>query len=469
MLLHIIITINWFILWYLIIISFGYLILFVASLPNILVRYNEDKVLRLPNLMNSHVMPHLTIIIPAFNEEKYIVDTIYSILRSDYPNIDIIVINDGSTDKTLEKLITEFDLIAVTPFIQQSLETSGKIKGHYVSRFLLNFTLIDKEHSLRSDTLNVGINACRTPLCMTLDADTLLDFSAISKAIFYMLIQPNIATLGGGLYVLNGCTFKDGKISDVRIPLNPIYAFQSSEFLRSFLFGRSGWNPFGGSLCYSGAFTCFQRETLLRLGGFEALNLSQDFEIITHLQVDIRERTLSDKLSYTPAAIAFTDVPGTLKEYWNQRFNWQYWSLHSLLKYKKILFNPKYGVTGLFNYPFFLFGEILGAVVEFTAYMMFFLMWYLGILDLYWTLLWIALCWGFMTFLTMATALVSFLTFKVYRYYSDLLLILFYILIEFFGFRQLNILCRTYATFRYFFDKLKSQCFRYFNIRKGLV
>jgi biofilm PGA synthesis N-glycosyltransferase PgaC len=454
MLLNIVVAINWFILWYLVMLSLGYLLLFCASLPEILIRYKEVDVFKLSSLLQTHIMPHITIIIPAYNEEEGILDTIYSILRSDYSNIDIIVVNAGSTDKTLEKLITEFDLIAVTPFIEKILPTKGKIRGHYVSRFLLNFTVIDKEHTFRSDTLNVGINACRTDLCMTLDADTLLEPSAISRAIFYMLIHPNTVSIGGGLYILNGCKFKEGQIVEEKMPLKPIYGFQACEFMRSFLFGRAGWNLFGGALSYAGAFTCFKRDTLIKLGGFEAYNLAQDFEIITHLHAYIRENKLSDKISFTPAAIAFTDVPGTLKEYWNQRFNWQYWTLHSLFKYKRMLFNPKYGITGLFTYPFFLFGETMGALVEFTAYFMIFLSWYLGILDKHWTLLLLLVCWGFMTFLTMGTALVNFLTFKVYQRYSDLFLMLFYILIEIFGFRQFNVICRTYASFRYFFDKL---------------
>ena len=172
MLLNIVIAINWFILWYLIAISLGYLILLVTALPDVLLRYKEVEVVNLASLMQSHIMPHITIIVPAYNEEENILETIYSILRNDYVNIDIIVINDGSTDKTLEKLITEFDLIQVTPFIQENIKTYAKINGYYVSRFFLNFTVIDKEHTFRSDTLNIGVNACRTAIFMTLDADT---------------------------------------------------------------------------------------------------------------------------------------------------------------------------------------------------------------------------------------------------------------------------------------------------------
>ena len=456
MLQNIVIDINWFILWYLIALSAGYLFLLITSLPEIFLRYKEVEIVNLSSLIQSHIMPHITVIVPAYNEEAGIIECIYSILSNDYTNIDIIVVNPGSTDKTLEKLINEFDLIPVAPFTQDAIKTTGKIKGYYVSRFLLNFTVIDKEHTNRSDTLNVGVNACRTDLCMTLDADTLLDHGAISKAIFYMLIKPNTISVGGGLYILNGNTYKDGQIIEAKMPLKAIYGFQACEYMRSFLFYRSGWNSFGGALCYAGAFTCFLREPLVQIGGFEAYNLAQDFEVITHLHAYIHEHHLPYNISFTPAAIAYTDVPGTLKTYWQQRFNWQYWTLHSLLRHKRILFNPNYGKIGFFTYPFYLFGEAFGAVVEFTAYLMVIVSWLLGILDVYWVLLIFIICWGFISLLTMVTALINFLTFKQYKKISDLFLMLFFIVIENIGFRQFGVICRTYATFYYFIEKTKN-------------
>jgi len=450
-----VILINWIILWYLVVLTFGYLVLLVVSLPGIFNRYKETEIINLSSLMKSNIMPHITTIIPAYNEEENIIDTIYSVLRSSYTNIDVIVVNDGSTDKTLQKLIETFDLIQIAPFVQGTIKTHGKINGYYVSRFLLNVTVIDKEHTWRSDTLNVGVNACRTDLCMTLDADTILEEQTISRVMFAMLIQPNTVSIGGGLYILNGRTCQDGEITDGKMPSNPIYGFQACEFMRSFLFCRTGWNVFGGGLSYSGAFTCFQTDVLVKLGGFEAYNLAQDFEIITHLQAYIRENQLPHVIAFTPASVAFTDVPGTLKSYWQQRFNWQYWTLHSLFRHVRMLFNPTYGIIGFITYPFFLFGEIFGPVVEFIAYFMIILSGYLGILDVHWTILILVLCWGFITFLTMATALINFLTFKKYARTTDLLLMLFYIVVENFGFHQFSVICRTWATLCYFVDKLK--------------
>jgi biofilm PGA synthesis N-glycosyltransferase PgaC len=314
--------------------------------------------------------------------------------------------------------------------------------------------VIDQERTDRSDTLNVGVNACRTALCMSLDADTLLEPSAISKAVFFMLTQPNTVCVGGCVYILNGCKFLEGKITKEKMPHKLLYGFQACEYMCSFLFFRAGWNTFG-AMSYAGAFTCLQRDLIITLGGYENKNLAQDFEIITHIQTHIYENNIPYNIAFTPAAIAFTDVPGTFKEYWQQRYNWQYWMLHTLSKYKKMLFNPKYGSVGMITYPFFLFGETLGAVVEFTAYIMVFVSWYLGILDVYWVVLLLIVCWGFVMFLTIVTALINFMTFKQYKSNSDLFLMLFYIIIEHFGFRQFNVICRTYATFCYYIDVFK--------------
>jgi cellulose synthase/poly-beta-1,6-N-acetylglucosamine synthase-like glycosyltransferase len=136
MLISTVTMINWFILCYLIVLSTGYLILMLTALPDILLRYRESEVLDLSSLIHFNIMPHMTIIVPAYNEENNILETIYSILRSDYTNIDIIVVSPGSTDKTLEKLITEFDLIPVHPLMEEVIKTYGKIKNYYVSRFL---------------------------------------------------------------------------------------------------------------------------------------------------------------------------------------------------------------------------------------------------------------------------------------------------------------------------------------------
>lgn len=454
MLITTILVINWFVLWYFIFLSMGYLLLLMSSVPDVFMRFKEGEVSNIITIVKSYTLPPVTVLMAAYNEEGMILESTRSVLNSNYSNLYLMVLVDGATDRTVQVLVDEYQMFPVAPLVHEKVPTKGKIKSYYISKTHPNFTVIDTEHSDKSDSLNVGINACRTPLFMTIDADTLVDSDAISKMIFYFLSLSYPVAAGGGVYVLNGCTYKNGVITDPRISYNPICIFQTCEYLRSFLFGRSGWNALGGALCYAGAFSLINHYAAVEIGGYDVDNLAQDFEIITHLHEKKIENKFPYHIGFTPAAISWTDVPNSLRVYWHQRFNWQYYSLDSLIRHKKMLFNPKYGFVGMFTYPFYFFGEILGAIVEFLAYVSYVVCSYIGILDVYWAIMFFILCWGFSTFLTMATALMSAVTFNPYRRVSDILLMLVYSIVENFGFRQFSVLCRVTATVSYVWDKL---------------
>ena len=453
MLLTILITVNIFILVYFLLLSAGYITLMITSISDIFIRFKEVKEADIISIMDSYSLPPVSIVMPAYNESLIICDSIDSLLNSDYLSLQIIIINDGSTDDTMTKLINKYDLVQINTDIQQNIKTSNSVKGYYVSQAYNNITVIDKHHTERSDTLNIGTNVCKTPYLITVDADTHVEVDSVSRLMFYMLSKSNMEAAGGGVYILNGCKLVNGKIVDAKIPMKAIYAIQACEYLRSFLFSKSGWNIFGGALCYSGTFTAFKTSRIIAMGGFDIGNLAQDFEIITRLRASQYEEKSESQVGYTSAAVVWTDVPGTFSEYWKQRFNWQYFTLKSLMLHVRMLFNPAYGITGLFIYPFFLFGETLGAVVEFTAYLCIIFSVMMGVFDLYTAVLLYAFAWGFFTLLTMATALINFITFNKYRRFKDIFAILFYTLIEGIGFRQFNVVCRVYATFAYFFGR----------------
>ena len=455
MLINALYYLNFSILIFFIIISMGYILLLITSIPDILLRFKEVESGNIMEMMNSYTLPPISIIIPAYNEEQSIFDAVRSIQRNKHLNTFIIIINDGSTDGMLNKLIKAYDLQQVQTNVDVKIKMIGAIKGQYISKTFKEITVIDKEHSDRSDSLNAALNMCKTPLVMTFDADSVIDEDAISRIVFYMLSRPNVVATGGAVYVLNGSIVKDGKILESKMSLNPIYAFQTCEYLRSFLFSKSGWNLLGGALCYSGTFTVFKYQALIEIGGFDLNNLAQDFEIITNLFANKYEKNPNYQISYTSAPVVWTDVPGTLKNYWRQRFNWQYATLQSLMPYKRMLFNPKYGIVGLFTYPFFLFAETLGAVVEFTAYLSVIFSLLLGVLNVYTAALFFMFCWGFLTLLTMINASINFMTFNKYKRIRDLPLMLLYMLIEAVGFRQFSVVCRTWATVVYFFGKPK--------------
>lgn len=457
MLYYIVIVLCWFILWYLIIISLGYVVLLIASIPDIILRFREGEIGQIVSLLSSRVYPPVTVIIVAYNEEKAdLINSIESVLNNEYTNTQVMVVNNDSTDNTLSKLQELYALEEVLTPIRKKVTHRGVVKGFYQSKTHKNLMVIDKTERDKSDGLNVALNACTTPLFITVDADTLIEPDAVSKILFPMLTRAHTVAVGGAVYILNGCTYKDGKIIEPKLSHKLIYAFQSCEYLRSFMFGRAGWNSFGGSLSYSGAFTLFETQAVVNNDGFQIDNFANDLEVIIHLHATKYEKKYPYEIYYTPAAAAWTDVPGKYNEYFSQRVKWQYGSLLSFFAYKRMFLNPKYRMIGLYVYPFFLTAEMFGHIVEFLAYLCIFLTWYLGIFDLVWVLLLFAVCWGFVSFLTMATTCLSLLTFNKYRRINDIFLILFFGILEQFGFRQFNVLSRIWGTIKYVRDRILS-------------
>jgi biofilm PGA synthesis N-glycosyltransferase PgaC len=441
---------NIFILWYFICMSAGYLILLGMSLSVIFRAFQEQEHGKLISLMKSNMLPPVTAIIPAYNMENSVVDAVFSVLKCEYLGVKVIVVNDGSKDKTLEKLQEVFNLKQVTCIVRQKLQHE-QIKGYYISKSH-NVVVIDKPHKGvgSGNALNAGLDACQTPLFATVDADTIIEPDSFNKLIFSMLNNPHSVSSGGAVYILNECKQKDGIILEPKLPSKFVLGFQACEYLRSLLVGRSGFNKFGGTLIHSGAFTLFERQAVMEVNGFQVNNFGPDVEVITHLHAYMSEKKYPYNIHYYPSSVAWTDAPVTLKAYLRQRVRWQFAILKSLGTYKRMMFNPKYGVTGLFTYPYYVLFEAYGGPVETAAYASIILAWLLGIWNVKATLLFILIAWGFIAFLTGATGLISYLTFNKYGKFSDVIKISILGFAELFGFRQLSAICRTYATLSYF-------------------
>lgn len=444
---------NIFILWYFICVGAGYLILLAMSLSIITRAFQEQEHGNLISLMKSGVLPPVTAIIPSYNMENSVVEAVLSVLKCEYLGVKVIVVNDGSTDRTLEKLKQTFDLKQVTSVVRQKIQHEP-IKGYYVSRTHPNVTVIDKIHERSGfgagNALNAGLNACQTPLFATVDADTIIEPDALNKLIFSMLSVPHSVSAGGTVYILNECKHKDGVILEPKLPTNIVAAFQACDYLRALLIGRSGFNKTRGALIHSGAFTLFEREALMEVNGFANKNYGPDAEVIVHLHAYMRENKYPYSVHYYPSAVAWSEEPATLSAYWRQRVRWQFGLLQSFGKYKRMMFNPKYGWTGLFTYPYYVFFEMFSAPIEVGGYIAVILAWALGILNVKAALLFALIAWGFSAFLTVATGLISYLTFNKYGQFIDFIKIFVLAFAELLGFRQLNIICRTYATIDYF-------------------
>jgi cellulose synthase/poly-beta-1,6-N-acetylglucosamine synthase-like glycosyltransferase len=426
-----------------------YTLLMLMSLGSVWLHNRQLSYQGLDELRESAVTPPVTIIVPAWNEQTVIVDSVRSILRTDYPSLEVIVIDDGSTDGTLNGLITAFRLIKMDLIYRPRLLTTP-IRGFYLNPRIPNLLIISKENGGKPDALNVGINVCRTPYFCTLDADCLLERDALLRLMRPIVRSPiNTVASGGIVRILNGCEVQDGKVVKVQLPKTRIERFQVVEYLRSFLFGRTGWDLLGGTLIVSGAFAVFHRETVLETGGFQHETVTEDMDLIVQIHRWAVHHKRKIKMKFTSDPVCWTECPSTMRMLARQRRRWQLGLCQTLWKSSEMLFNSKFGVIGVLSFPFHLYVEGLGAVVEFLGYFMVPLALLFGMVPVTLFILFVVLSVVYGAFLSVGAVLLEELTYRRYPSLRDLITLLWYAVLENIGYRQLVLLFRVQGVFRF--------------------
>ncbi|MCX8116673.1 MAG: glycosyltransferase family 2 protein [Desulfobacterota bacterium] len=398
-------------------------------------------------MASSPVTPPVTILVPAHNEELTIVDTVRSLLKLDYPSYEVIVIDDGSTDKTLEQLIRHYHLYPVD-LIYRPVIPTGPVSGFYINPRYPNLTVIQKSWGGKSDALNVGINLARSPYFCSIDADTILEGDALLKIMKPFLESETLVASGGIIRILDGCTVEDGRIVTIDLPRKDILIFQVVEYLRSFLFGRTGWSTLGCLLVLSGAFSVFQKKAVQEVGGYARDTVTEDFELIVRLHRRLRERKQPYQISFIPEPAAWTQVPDRYRILARQRRRWQRGLATTLFSNLRMFFNPRYGKIGLVAFPTTFFIELLGPGIELLGYGVVALSFYFNLINLrmFWLFLLFALLYG--VFLSVGAILIEEMTYRRYPKWSSLLKLLVYAVLENFGYRQLNAWWRVQALFQ---------------------
>lgn len=449
--------IGYFILGYFALVWVGYSFFLLVTFSTVINKYKASAYNNIITTFNQKPLLPISIIIPAFNEGKRILNAITSILNSEYKNVHIIVVNDGSKDDTLDILIKTFALIKIPPAFQQKI-TTGAVKNYYRSETVPNFIVVDKEHSpfanSGADCINAGLNVCRTPIFLTVDSDTLLDPLALSRMLFAYLTHPHCVAVGGDIYVPDTTKIKDGVLLETNISSNPVVGVQVCEYLRSFLYGREGWSLLKGSLCHPGAFTMLETEAVRDVGGYDAYNFSYDAEITLKLHHEMRRHKYPYSIIYDPSAIAWSEVPNTLKKLWNQRNYWQRGLLRCLALHKGMLFNPKYGLTGMIAFPYYILFEIFGPVVEAIAYITFIVALCFKVVLLSYWLWFLFLAWGYMLFITMSCVVLSVLTYNKFNKKMDILRIFALTTMDIFFYRPWRALCALYSSIKYVINRI---------------
>ena len=337
----------------------------------------------LTNLMDTPLAPSITIIAPAYNESLTIVENVRSLLALRYGNYDIMVVNDGSEDDTLNRLIEAYDLFQTSYDVDWEWP-SKPIKAIYKSRSreFNRLTVIDKVNGGKSDALNTGIHLSESKYIGCIDADCLLHPDALLHVVraFYQRSRKKVIAVGGVLRVANSCKIDEGRIEEVRLPKSWLARFQLLEYTRSFLLGRMGWGRLDSLLIISGAFGFFDRQVAVDVGGFDTGTVGEDMEIVFRMRRHMHEKGLPYTIEYLPDPLCWTVVPENLKTFVNQRDRWSRGTLETLRRHRDMLFNPRFGRLGMLSYPYWFFYEWLSPLLEFFGFLTILLFWGLGIL-----------------------------------------------------------------------------------------
>ena len=313
-----------------------------------------------------HTLP-VSVIIPAYNEEQPISNCLYSLTKLDYPQYEVIVVNDGSKDRTLDVLKEEFKLVRADIFSRRHFETA-EIKAVYRSTVYKEFYVIDKANGGKADSLNAGINFSRYPYVCTCDADTIFEPDALLQGMHLILRDPQkVVAVGSLIGINNGCEIEKGEIKRFSIPREPIVMMQVIEYLRSFLLNRLAWTRLNFMLVVSGAFAIYRRNILIELGGFSKEFTCEDIEMTFRVHEHMRRNKIPYRILSLPDSVSWTEAPHSAKNLYHQRHRWQRVICETFWSYKRMFFNPRYGTVGMLGMPYYLFGEVLPWVPEVAA------------------------------------------------------------------------------------------------------
>ena len=398
--------------------------------------------------MYAGLEPAITILVPAFNEEATIVAAVRSMLQLTYSEYEIIVINDGSRDHTLDVLVKEFSLTAFPESFRGQIATRP-IRALYRSTRYPNLRVIDKDNGGKADSLNAGINSARHPLFCGVDADSVLERDSLQRVVKPFLRHPEMVASGGTVRVANGCEVKDGYLLRVGLPRNPWALLQVVEYLRAFLFGRLGWSQLNAMLIISGAFGLFRTETVIEVGGYRTDTIGEDMELVVRMHRLLRQRGVPYRIEFVPEPVCWTEVPEDKATLKNQRIRWQRGLSESLTSNWGLMFSRNGGTPGWLAFPFMVLFEWLGPLVELGGYMFMVFAVTLGLVSWSAFAIFLFVAIGLGILLSASSLLLEEMSFHLYPNAWHLAALVLVAIVENFGYRQLNTFWRLVGLYRW--------------------
>ncbi len=372
-------------------------------------------------ILSSPSVSSISLLVPMYNEEVSIIDSVRSLLSLQYNNYDVIVINDGSTDESLKSLITYFQLIPVDQKTSGVLPTR-KILGVYKSknRAFGKLIVIDKLNGGKADALNAGLNISESSLVATLDADSIIAPDALLKMVRpFLQSKERVIATGAVIRVANSCKVEDGSLVNVQLSSNLLVRFQTLEYLRVFLLSRIAWSKLNGLLIISGAFGLFDKEVAIKAGGYATDTVGEDMELVVRMRRYMQQIKQKYKIFYLPDPLCWTEAPSELRILNRQRNRWARGTAETLYRHRKVFFNPRYGLMGMLSYPYWFFFEYLAPYMEVIGILYFISLLILGAINWTYFFALLALVYAFAVFMSVLALMAEEFSYHKYSKRSD--------------------------------------------------
>lgn len=403
--------------------------------------FKRKKHMRQTVLNNRANYIPISILVPAYNEEITIADSINSLLNLDYPLYEIVIVNDGSKDNTLEKVIESFNLKKASKPYRRLVE-SNEALSIYEGNGKVKIILVDKENGGKSDALNMGINISSFPTFLCVDADSMLQVDALKRIVEPFLDDDTTVAVGGNIKISNDVVIEDGQVTAVDSPKKFLVIFQMIEYLRVFLNSRISLNGINGNLIISGAFGLYNKQAIVNIGGYTNGLMGEDMEVTMKIHSYYRKNNLQYNTAYVPDAICWTQVPEDMATLRKQRRRWHVGLGQSLKMHKYMFLNFKYGLVGMVSFPYFLLFEYLTPTLEVLGIITITLSYLLGIIHLEFLIFYLLIYMGYNIIVSMISIIIERYMFSPTTNNRITFKLILFSILESFGYRQIISLFR---------------------------
>lgn len=434
---------DWFVLGYFLVLNSAYLLLLSLAALEFARHLRRVPFAGYDEAYASPLTQPVSVIVPAFNEGPGIVEAVRAMLALRYPEFEVLVVDDGSSDDTYARLAQAFDLVVVPRVVAAEVPVTGRLVDVSVPRSSIPLVVVRKENGGKADALNTGINVARYPLVCMVDADSVLDPDALITVSKPFADDPaKVVATGGVVRAANGCKIVGGRIVDVQMPATWLPRIQVVEYLRAFLMGRTGWSRLGALAIISGAFGLFRRDVLVEVGGLAHGCIGEDADLVVRIHGHMRRQRRPYRIVFVAEPVAWTEVPTTMDVLARQRRRWHRGLTQTLWRNRSMMLNPRYGRIGLVTLPYYLVFELLAPVVELVGIAAALIGLAVGAVNLTYALLFVMVALAYAILLSIAALALEEFSFHRYRRWRDLGLAIACAFVENLGYRQLTAVWR---------------------------